>query len=163
MVSKYLPMLSSVEMLEAAHKFDLSAVVARYIKEFGETEVRSLEIAEELKRFLVLCALDKTKGYAVRDPVDQMWHTFIIFTKNYFDFCRALGRPYLHHDPTPELEKKRDPKAMLESYERLLIDYRVIFKCDPPTSVWPSPGLLPMKGPDCGPKCSYYPPCCNKP
>lgn len=163
MESNQLPKMTPAEMLKAARDFDLSRVVSRYCKEHGETELRAIIIAEEMRRFLVLCAMDKESGYAVRDPVDQMWHTFIIFTKDYFNFCRSLGRAYLHHDPTPDEEKRRDPGAVMDSYARLISDYQAFFGSPPPEDVWPAPHSMPMKGPDCGPDCSYYPPCCNKP
>ena len=37
--------------------------------------------------------------------IDEMWHNFILFTKDYFYFCQKLFGHYLHHSPTTEKEK----------------------------------------------------------
>lgn len=116
----------------------------------------------------MLCALDKSKGYAIRNPIDEMWHTFIIFTKDYFDFCRLLGKAYLHHAPTEESTRKASAKSRFDSYMELLSDYESAFGYEPPKDIWPESGLKPLSDDcssapsDCGPDCSYYPPCCNK-
>lgn len=39
--------------------------------------------------------------------IDEMWHTFILFTREYSAFCeRNFGR-YIHHAPTTYLEKQQ--------------------------------------------------------
>jgi len=158
-----LPKLNVKEMLTVADTFEMSAVVGRYCKNTGEPPERALRIANETKKFLILCALDHDQGYAIQDPIDEMWHTFILFTKPYFKFCRALGKPYIHHAPTEENHRKATGQVRLDSYAKLLKDYETTFGFAPPTDIWPQPGAgQPRKGPDCGPDCSYYPPCCNK-
>lgn len=37
--------------------------------------------------------------------LDEMWHTFILFTNDYSTFCHDLFGYYIHHKPTSELEK----------------------------------------------------------
>jgi hypothetical protein len=151
------------ELLEIARQFNMTSVVDRYCKEKHETRERANIIADELRHFLILCVLNTDKGYAIRDPIDEMWHTFIIFTKDYFKFCLSIGKPYLHHAPTEESDKKIGANARLESYKELLEDYEKTFGYQAPKDIWPEPGTtIPMKGPDCGKDCSYYPPCCNK-
>jgi hypothetical protein len=51
-----------------------------------------------LKQFLYVCAV--TPGYKVTsDAIDSMWHTFLLFTKDYRDFCtRYLGK-FINHEP----------------------------------------------------------------
>ena len=119
--------MSAAEMLKAARAFDMTAIVDRYCKEHNESRERAERIADETRHFLVLCALDKSKGYAIRNPIDEMWHTFIISTKNYFHFCRSLGKAYLHHAPTEESSKKTGAQARFDSYLELLSDYEKTF------------------------------------
>lgn len=38
--------------------------------------------------------------------IDDMWHTFILFTRQYTEFSKEYFGYYLHHAPTTELEKK---------------------------------------------------------
>lgn len=33
--------------------------------------------------------------------IDEMWHTFILFTRDYADFCERHFGLFVHHAPTP--------------------------------------------------------------
>ena len=67
-------------------------------KVFGTSHER------EIKRFLALSAINPGK-YGMRGPLDELWHTFIIFTSAYANFCRLLGGGFIHHLPeTPGLK-----------------------------------------------------------
>jgi len=47
--------------------------------------------------------------YPEMREIDDMWHTFIIFTKDYTDFCMQSFGCYMHHTPkTTEEEFKPD-------------------------------------------------------
>lgn len=68
------------------------------------TEGQTRECFEELKRFLVTKALYPDKLFSPSSLIDDAWHTFIIFTKDYFDFCDLLGG-YIHHRPLADGER----------------------------------------------------------
>jgi len=40
--------------------------------------------------------------------MDEMWHTFILFTKEYSAFCEKYFGHYIHHLPTTSKERKKD-------------------------------------------------------
>jgi len=46
--------------------------------------------------------------------LDEMWHTFVLFTHDYVTYCDRYFGQYLHHTPTPRAEYD----AQIESYER---------------------------------------------
>lgn len=53
--------------------------------------------------------------------IDEMWHTFILFTKEYHEFCDKYFGRYVHHDPTTRSEYDRtireyesNPDAVIE-------------------------------------------------
>lgn len=43
------------------------------------------------------------------EEIDNMWHTFLLFTKDYMSFCDKYFKCYIHHNPFDkniiELEK----------------------------------------------------------
>lgn len=53
--------------------------------------------------------------------IDQMWHEFILFTKDYFAFCEHYFGEYLHHlpnifdnaPPRPRADSERDIELLL--------------------------------------------------
>ncbi|MDX1837486.1 hypothetical protein DIZ81_06085 [Legionella taurinensis] len=38
-------------------------------------------------------------------PLDAMWHTFILHTRDYTDFCQAFFNAYFHHEVEPPGEE----------------------------------------------------------
>ena len=44
---------------------------------------------------------------------DEMWHTFILFTRDYQEFCDRYFGFYVHHKPTPQDEYAQQ----ISSYE----------------------------------------------
>lgn len=68
--------------------------------ENGWSKSYALRVIEEYKRFMFLCCLTET-GVTPSDPVDQVWHLHLTYTRSYWvDFCRnTLGRE-IHHNPT---------------------------------------------------------------
>ncbi len=58
--------------------------------------------------------------------LDEMWHTFVLFTRDYADFCERYFGFFLHHIPNEdEEERSEDPetvRAHLEQYFGLVYD-----------------------------------------
>src|SRR5919202_166339 len=87
------------ELQKQAFAFNLADVTERYIKSFGV----SREIAElhelECKKYLLLCALYPKAKLGMKGPVDNYWHTFLLFTKYYCRFCQQIAGFFIHHVP----------------------------------------------------------------
>lgn len=92
------------------------------VDSFLETYAIPREEAEELfldvKRYLWLRGVGEERGVKVyMSPslllMDEMWHTFMLFSPQYSDFCDRFFGHYLHHRPTTVREKAK----MREEYE----------------------------------------------
>jgi hypothetical protein len=115
---------------------DLEAASARYapvIKRLARDKrirVRSARkrFAEMLK-FLDVCA-DSSVTVSPPPRVDDAWHTFILFTRDYADYCdRRFGR-FIHHEPT----EAKDPDAYRTAKEEVIsrfgpVDRRIWPEC----------------------------------
>lgn len=84
---------------------DLDAIMAyqhlgvvRKLQQSGMPESEALQLFDDTKRFLFLAA---TNPKAVRptSPVDQGWHSFLLFTRDYGQFCEKHFGRFLHHQP----------------------------------------------------------------
>ena len=54
----------------------------------------------EVKRYLLLNRMDQSKVwemYSLR--IDEVWHQFVLFTRQYIDFCTRYYGGYLPHNP----------------------------------------------------------------
>ncbi|MEK6280672.1 MAG: hypothetical protein AABN95_10000 [Acidobacteriota bacterium] len=128
------------KIIEAAMSYDMSDVMQRYAEKTRLPPDALKEHEREIKRFLALSAANPGK-YGMRGPLDELWHTFIIFTSSYARFCHGLGGGFIHHRPEPP--KKRGAKAATKapkrnSYIDFLEDYRKVFKETPAAHLWPT-------------------------
>ena len=74
-------------------------VVGRFMKLHKVSEEEAKTIFTELMKFLYICAHIPASS-PPSAVVDEMWHCFIIFTADYFDFCAEYVGRFLHHQPT---------------------------------------------------------------
>ena len=75
-----------------------SEIVDRYCRDQGVGREDGEACFAALKQFLVVCALAR-EPRAPSHAIDEMWHTALLFTRTYRDFCvRSFGR-FIHHQP----------------------------------------------------------------
>lgn len=121
--------------------FDFGKVVDKYAKDHKVSSDTAHEILLELKRLLTLCVLHPENGYATGGSVDEMWHTFILFTKDYARFCQDTAGTFVHHSPelvSDELEaQKISAEKIVDKAKLLEADYRKYFGFAPPGHIWP--------------------------
>jgi hypothetical protein len=122
----------------------MSDIVARYAKEKQIPLDVAREHEQELKRFLALCAIKRDAAYGMAGPVDDLWHTFIIFTREYESFCRSVAGFFLHH--VPNTNKSSGDSA---SYDAFLSDYLTMFGEEAPKHIWPRFQTNGSDGADC--------------
>lgn len=92
-------------------------VVFRFAEDFGVSEQDSQEIFQETLKWLWLCAYQSEEAEAGRSQfvevpllgeffaLDLMWHTFILFTQDYHDFCQEYFSTFIHHIPQKRSDK----------------------------------------------------------
>src|SRR5437879_46740 len=108
-------------IVNRALEYPMQPIIDRYAKDKGLPLSVAHEHERELKRYLSLCAINRKASYGMAGPIDDLWHTFIIFTKEYAAFCDSVAGIFLHHIPNTK------PTRDTESYEVFLNDYEVMF------------------------------------
>jgi hypothetical protein len=113
-------------------------VVEKYIDKHGVTEAVAREHERELKRYLAMCLANPEAAYGMFGPVDEFWHTWILFTREWWDFSQEVAGRYIHHRPTTRAEKQRVRSGKAPSaYGRFLADYPSYFGEEAPAHLWP--------------------------
>jgi hypothetical protein len=85
-------------------------VVRRYLKEHGGTREEAEELFREMLKWLYLCDQAAEEGFDCAmtedlERVDWMWHAFVLFTRDYAEFCQLHFGRFLHHVPEVEDEE----------------------------------------------------------
>lgn len=131
-----------------AFNYPMNRVLARYQTDCGVSAQQSALHERELKRYLFLCAENPGAHWPMVNTIDDLWHTFLLFTQDYHAFCAQLGVPFIHHEPFLDGEVH---ETLADDYRRFLDIYRSNFG-DPPTEIWPQ--SLCTDHSDCGSGCS---------
>lgn len=119
----------SLDTIDASFPFS-----ARLMRENGWTKEYTLEVIEEYKKFMFLVAVS---GHPVSpsDPVDQVWHLHLIYTKSYWDeFCYGILGTAVHHNPTKGGKSERQKHVKM--YDQTAESYQRYFGTSQPTHIW---------------------------
>lgn len=99
--------------LEEVLAYGNSDIVYRFQKTYGVTREQSEDIFNQVKKWLWLSHQRRLAGREAGlfiDPplvvIDEMWHNFVLFTKEYFEFCIGYFGYYIHHAPATEAEDR---------------------------------------------------------
>lgn len=126
-----------------AAAFDMTHILARYRREQGFPEEIVADHRRELDRFLALSGAAMAQGrfYGMMGAIDELWHTFVIFTREYARFCDEVCGRFLHH--VPEVEGEGDKSGdTIKPYLAFLADYEAVFDDEPPAEYWPRPSIV---------------------
>lgn len=127
--------VAQLASLEEVLAYQNQDIIDKFLENWSVSEDEAKEIFEETKKWLWISA----KGIAEEpDPakrqvlaitnsmtlLDEMWHTFILFTSEYLVFCKRYFGFYLHHAPTTKSQKEEslaayqsDPEAYIAKIE----------------------------------------------
>lgn len=94
------------------------------------------ELFREVKRYLVLAKLDRDRSwnmYSLR--IDEVWHQFILFTRQYTEFCNRFFGRYVPHNPSnaPKVTLARPVEST--TFEQFYARYLEVF-AEPLPAVW---------------------------
>lgn len=104
----------SIISLEEVLSYNNSDIPARFIKHYGVSQEEAQLLFDDVKRWLWLA--NKVNAEGVNNTVtvdqsiiviDEMWHNFVLFTREYVGFCQKYFGRYMHHAPFAESEKKQ--------------------------------------------------------
>lgn len=137
-----------LRVYETALDFNVSPILARYQREQSLPFDIVSDHHVELMRYLSMSAvgLSEKRYYGMLGAVDELWHTFVIFTRDYAAFCDKVAGQFLHHIP---VVGNHPSDAKLDSYLLFLTDYEDVFSQTAPKVYWPVPGRVPNEA-TCG-------------
>jgi hypothetical protein len=82
-------------------------LVRRIVKDEADVDQPTAErIMAEALAFLKVCALNPGAGLSPAWAVDIGWHTFILHTREYTEFCERVAGRFIHHAPTDDADEE---------------------------------------------------------
>jgi hypothetical protein len=141
-VSSTIPLTAEqIERLCAIEEYDLWFVIER-VERKGEIAPHLIgEAVKEFKKYMALIALGHTEIGMASQEVDEIWHNFILFTREYGEFCEKVCGRIIHHRPNTS----RRPQLPDGSIAGFLSAYMKFFGDPPP--IWLGEGINPLAAP----------------
>jgi hypothetical protein len=104
-------------------KYTNTYVLERYTKDYPNNSLTAEEALRELLKYFWLS--EKYSMDLQLDPnnkslhffcamheemkeIDDMWHTFLLFTKEYMSFCNYYFNKFIHHEPLMNANQPTD-------------------------------------------------------
>jgi hypothetical protein len=110
-----------VSSLARALRYRNQDVVDRFADRFELPDRESRAIFDDTKRWLWLCSLPARPKLFISPAlliIDEMWHTFVLFTAGYAAFCQSSFGRFIHHVPTTRRERLRTERLVERNPER---------------------------------------------
>jgi len=105
-----------------------SIVIEGFMERYDVTYEEANDIFKETKKWLWLAANSSDAGGLFIDKplqiIDEMWHTFILHTKAYYDFCYQHFKHLIHHYPTPKQKKASNKAAFLTDPDKAMAEHQ---------------------------------------
>lgn len=118
--------------------FNMDSIVERYASDQGLSVSQAREHERELKRYFSMVIDNPDYVYGMCGPIDELWHTFLVFTKPYQEFCHSVAGRFIHHFPNENAGDQNDSKTRQLKYEQFVNDYLETFGDKPPRHFWPA-------------------------
>jgi hypothetical protein len=97
-------------------------VVEKFADRFQVPDREAQAIFDDTKRWLWLCSLPGRPKLLITPPllvIDEMWHTFVLFSAAYADYCESTFGRLLHHVPTSRRDRLRAARLLERDPERV--------------------------------------------
>ena len=106
-------------------------------------------VAQEYRRFLVLCLEHPSDPIVPSSLVDDFWHLHILDTQKYIEDCQHCFGSMLHHFPYFGMRGEKDAANLREAWLETLALYQSTFGMAAPEHLWPHSNRCP----NCGRRC----------
>ena len=130
--------MKTLPSLESLFSYQLPAVLSRYQKDYPGNQLSAVEAWADLMRFFWLNqhlirnkqqnpndeSLNFECGmFSAMEEIDDMWHTFLLFTREYAEFSEHFFGVFLHHNPTTEEIPFEQQNTSFENYLSYIYDH----------------------------------------
>lgn len=104
--------------------------IQRIMKENRWSLEYTLRVIDEYKKFIYLGLISPVEPSY---EIDQVWHTHILYTKDYMKMCKMLNIDYFHHNPK---SKKDKYNKNFDGYQLTKELYLQMYEILPPKDIW---------------------------
>ena len=115
--------------LRDALAYDAPFLIEKLVKDRIADSVADGEaLFNEVKKYFVLSRSDRSRTWEMQSlRIDEVWHQFVLFTRQYGEFCQRFFGEYIHHSPGNSPDSKGTPSREVASFELFQHRYEEMF------------------------------------
>lgn len=110
--------------LNRVMSYRFQPLIDRLVEKKGLKRTEAEELYRDLMRFMFLCGT-RSEVLAPSERIDLAWHEFLLFTKQYQEFCSRMFGFFVHHKPRTKKDNPR--KSGKSPIANTLIAAREVF------------------------------------
>ena len=109
-----LPPVQEMRSLSDVLDFSFPPILESIQKELNLNEREGNLLLRDLLMFLFICGTNTTqKRYSPPKNIDEAWHIFLLFTKEYAKFCEKYFGHFLHHNPFTKATRMAESRKVV--------------------------------------------------
>jgi hypothetical protein len=119
----------ALRQYDAALHYEAPFLIEKLVKErIVGTQEEGKALFTEVKRFLVLSRVVPSVLWNVYSSrVDEVWHQFVLFTREYIEFCHRSFGEYIHHSPSNAPEPLNNSNVEPSTFPTFRSQYQALF------------------------------------
>lgn len=124
------PVADTQGIIEKVMNYPIIDSIARCKKDFGYNDAEMLLLEKELKRYLIMAIIKTEPAESVgmySKDVDNLWHSFILFTREYAQFGKECAGHFIHHAPRTEHDTPETKSESIRKFQYFLTRYQELF------------------------------------
>jgi hypothetical protein len=92
----------AVDRIFESLTYEAPFLIEKLLKEqMAETAREATDLFTEVKKYIVLAHVDQTRLWRMHSlRVDETWHQFVLFTREYISYCSRYFGHYIQHYPS---------------------------------------------------------------
>ncbi|WP_234310435.1 glycine-rich domain-containing protein [Streptomyces sp. NRRL S-474] len=137
MHARQIEVASDSRQVFGALSYEAPFVIEKLVKDhIVDTPEEGQALFEEVKRYLVLVSVSGGTAwpmYSLR--IDEAWHQFILFTRQYMEFCHKYFGRYMPHSPSNSPTDGQEKPAAAPSFMLFADCYKELYGVQLP-NIW---------------------------
>jgi hypothetical protein len=122
---------------EPVLRFEAPYLIEKLVKDrIVDTAAEGEALFAEAKKYLILSFADSDVSWNMYSRrVDEAWHQFVLFTREYVEFCHRFFGQYLHHHPSNAPAAPDGPEPKPSTFGGFRARYEAFFG-EPLPEIW---------------------------
>lgn len=88
-------------------------LATRLVSEEGCSPMFAVRVMDQALAFLGTCVVHQGEPLSPSRAVDPGWHTFILHTRDYREFCQRMAGRFIDHVPTADMPAESGEPALV--------------------------------------------------